>query len=440
MERAIGVILAFLKANPGLAISGGLLVMGLLVSLLFVFILRQAGQSPRPIAFFLGFFLIVVLPQFVYHLSQAQRPSPAPIVPTAPTASGWEAAWAHDQGRFLYPEQLFGPRAEAPLIRDARAIFPDFLSAAQAAQMAMFPSGNTLLAARFADLDAATAALRGYLVQFDVTMAGGDLAQGLVLPRGTVGDMARIRLTGPLLMVWTAPDAGGLAAFSDGWSPGVDSASTPAQTSNVYIDPLTRQPAMWLFLFVNVILAVVFFFKGAIWATRTSAPDHVAPLARAELSSRLLAINALDVPMLVSASPDGRTLVVDWRFADARWLDLARAHLLRRQHRLVLDLDEAEHKVRVREYWRDLEASLGADGARMAWRMGQGITFFQHEHQRVFGLQFDRTGRPQPQLSYAYRFNLQELRQPFQQAVLQAGWTWQPVLLDAPAGLRWLTE
>lgn len=437
-------MLALLKANPGLAVAGGLLALGLLLALLFVFILRQSGQSLRPIAFLLGFFLIVVLPQFVFHLIQAQPPGPAqaaqPPLP-APPATGWEADWAHQQGRFLHPERLFGPRAEAPLMRDARAVFPDFLGSALAAEMAFFPSGNTLLAARFADVEGASAALRGYLAQFQVGMAGGDLVQGLVVPRGTAGDLARIRLMGPLLMVWTAADATALARFTDGWSP-TAAAAAPARSGSdhVYIDPLTRKPAMWLFLLANVALAVVFFFKGAVWATRTPAPEHAAPVPQATLVSRLMAINSLDVPMTVSPSPDGRSLTVDWRFADARWLDLARAHKLRRQHRLVLDFDAAHHTVRVREYGRDLEASLGADGARVAWQAGRGITFFQHQHQRVFGLQFDSAGRPQPRLSHAYTFNPQELRQPFQQAVTQAGWTWQPVLVDAPEGLRWLTE
>jgi len=435
---------ALLKANPGLAVAGGLLAVGLLVALLFVFILRQSGQSLRPIAFFLGFFLIIVLPQFVYHLLQAQPPDPVqttqPSLLNSP-ASGWEADWAHQQGHFLHPEKLFGPRAEAPLTRDARAVFPDFLGSALAAEMAFFPSGNTLLVARFADMDSATAGLRGYLAQFQVDLVGGDLVRGLVVPRGTVGDMARIRLTGPLLMVWTAPDATALASFTDGWSPmGAVNAPDTSGRGSVYIDPLIRKPAMWLFLLANVALAVVFFFKGAGWASRAPALAGIAPVSQATLVNRLQALNSLDVPMTVSTSPDGRSLAVDWRFADARWLDMARAHNLRRQHRLVLDFDEASHTVRVREYWRGIDISVGADGARGAWQTGRGVTFFTYEQQQVFGLQFDSSGRPQPKLSYAYTFNLQELRQPFQQAITQAGWTWQPVLVDAPAGLRWLTE
>jgi hypothetical protein len=43
-------------------------------------------------------------------------------------------------------------------------------------------------------------------------------------------------------------------------------------------------------------------------------------------------------------------------------------------------------------------------------------------------------------LSKAYTFNLQELKQPIIEAVTVSGWTWQPVMWDAPKRLRWLTE
>ncbi len=436
--------LAFLKANPGLMVSLVLLLMGLLVSLLFAWLMRQSGQSPRPVAFFLGFFLIVVLPQFAYHLSQVQRPAPAPAEPAVESAAP-DPMWAHRDGRFLHPRRLFGPNVENELIRDARAIFPDLLGDALAAQMAMFPSGNTLLAARFDTPDQAARALRGYLALFRAGPLGGDLAQGVDVRRGSVGDLARIRLNGPLLRIWTAADSWTLADFAGGGvhAPAPASgaqADAAAAGSGFYLDPRLKQPGMWLFLALNLLAAVVFFFKGAAWASREPADAKAAIMGGAELAARLAAVNAEDVPMSVRTGVDGRELTVEWRFADARWLDLARAHRLRRSHRLVLSLDEASHTVRVKEYWRDLEAALGADGARAEWRQARGIQFFRYEHERVFGLQFDAEGRPRPELSYAYTFNLQELRQPFRQAVRDAGWNWQPVLLDAPPALRWLTE
>ena len=66
--------------------------------------------------------------------------------------------------------------------------------------------------------------------------------------------------------------------------------------------------------------------------------------------------------------------------------------------------------------------------------------FFQYEHQRVFGLQLDSDGRPTPQLTYAYTFDLQEMKSPLVETITRAGWCWQPVAWQAPPWLRWLTE
>jgi hypothetical protein len=82
------------------------------------------------------------------------------------------------------------------------------------------------------------------------------------------------------------------------------------------------------------------------------------------LRERLLAVNQFKSPVAVTAGADGRTLEITWRYADAQWLDLMRVHKMRRTHKLVLALDEAAHKVRVREFWSAFDASAGPDGAR----------------------------------------------------------------------------
>jgi hypothetical protein len=40
----------------------------------------------------------------------------------------------------------------------------------------------------------------------------------------------------------------------------------------------------------------------------------------------------------------------------------------------------------------------------------------------------------------SYRFDAQALKAPFREATIAAGWTWQPLVWDAPAWLRWATE
>jgi hypothetical protein len=58
----------------------------------------------------------------------------------------------------------------------------------------------------------------------------------------------------------------------------------------------------------------------------------------------------------------------------------------------------------------------------------------------VFGAQLAADGKPTGELSQAYTFNLQALKGPIADAGTRAGWTWQPLVWDAPAWLHWLTE
>ena len=52
----------------------------------------------------------------------------------------------------------------------------------------------------------------------------------------------------------------------------------------------------------------------------------------------------------------------------------------------------------------------------------------------------DASGKPTGELSKAYKFNLQELKQPIIETVTASGWTWQPVMWNPPESLRWLAE
>jgi hypothetical protein len=108
--------------------------------------------------------------------------------------------------------------------------------------------------------------------------------------------------------------------------------------------------------------------------------------------------------------------------------------------RVVLDLDAEANVVRVTEQMTRFDGSAGVGGASVEWRTLRGVTFFQVERGRVFGLQFDEHGRPQPQLDYAWRFDAQELKAPLIDIVTRAGWQWRPTPWSGPKALRWLTD
>ena len=181
---------------------------------------------------------------------------------------------------------------------------------------------------------------------------------------------------------------------------------------------------MAAFLVINLLLAVFWFFKGSAWSVRQPPRPGTRPEPAVLLRDRLLALNQQDMPVQVIASPDGNTVDVSWRYADARWLDLMRAYEMRRTHKLVLGLDEHSHTARVHEYWSAFDASAGLNELRLNWTVARGMQFFEFEHRRIFGVQLNPAAS-RPVVSVYVQ--LARLKQPIIEAVTVSGWTWQPV-------------
>lgn len=187
--------------------------------------------------------------------------------------------------------------------------------------------------------------------------------------------------------------------------------------------------AVGLFAGAWVVAQFFVFGRMASWASAVEANPGAAPATAVALASRLLALNGLSVPWQVSAGRRPDELNVDWRYADATWLDPMRVHRLSRTHRLVLRLDERSRIVRAVERHAELDWSAGAAPtvASLRWQTSYGINFFQYQHGRVFGLQI-RNGQPTLDLSYAYTFSLRELKNPIIDLVTDAGWQFRPVI------------
>jgi hypothetical protein len=199
-------------------------------------------------------------------------------------------------------------------------------------------------------------------------------------------------------------------------------------------------PLIGVGLALYTLIVVFYFFKGAAWAGTTRAKPGAVSVPASELATRLEAINALDVPFRIERGAQPDEFFATWRYADAKWIDLARAHGLRRTFRIRLTLDEKHNTVRATDYAASYDWSAGRGGANLEWKAGVGIVFFQTEHHGVLGLQLDDQGRFKPELSYSYTFNLQEIKSPLIAAVTQAGWNWRPTIWQGPTWLRWLTE
>ncbi len=449
-------MLQLVRTNIGLSISLGLLVAGVFVCTILGLIMARSGASLRPIYWFAGFFALIVFPQIIgnffkaFHTTKIEAPRTAALEQLA-AAPNADAPNANSATRSADAKSLFGPDADPQLISDVRGAYGDVFASADFAQFAVLPNGETVLLARFQSSAAAEKAWMNYLRVAGLQAGGkGDSHRGYVVTR-PVGDRAYALPFGTMLGVWTGTDDATIRnrMMTGGFeiprrapldnSTETENSTAPAKSPGKPKNPLTIV-LIAAALVVYMFIVASYFFKGAAWAGTYRAKPDTTPVIPSELSARLEAINDFDVPFQIERGTQPNEFFATWRYADAKWVDLARARGMKRTFRIRLVIDESRHTVRATDYAASFDWSAGHGGASLDWKASLGIVFFQSEHQRVFGLQLDEQGRFKPELSYAYTFNLQEMKSPLIEAVTRAGWNWRPTVWQGPTWLRWLTE
>lgn len=430
---------------------GLFLAISLLLALLLGVLMRRAGVSLKPLIFFFGFLAIIAVPQAVVHLFDAFAHSRQIRQNPKPEATASAATAAPSPLQPVTWDIVFGPNADPSLITDAKRGLDYILSDAIEAKISFTAAGESALAARFANTDAAAAALNRYGSFFQFAQATGSDAVGWTARRfNGQGEWNHVVAAGNELYAWSGSTKENvernriraLGAFPEKANSANATASSSGAPSKTQVS--TRLASNWramtAFLIINLLLAVFWFFKGSAWSMRRTPQSNTRPELAASLRDRLLALNQKNVPLQVVASPNNNTVEITWRYGDAQWLDLMRAHKMRRTHKLAVTLDEPSHTALVLEYWSAFDASAGSNDMCLNWRAARGMQFFEFERRRVFGVQLDASGKPTGEVSSAYTFNLQELKQPIIEAVTGSGWTWQPVMWNAPKSLRWITE
>ncbi len=403
-------------------------------------------MSPlRPIAFFAVFFAIVVGPQIAFHLARAAGWIPRrDLTWVSGSQRGLPPGYVEDESalrlagtRFADPVRVFGHGVDPLMISDLRLAGVTPFAGADAAQMAVTSGDATITVARFPDGGAARRAANEYLTLVTGTVPTTSTNDNWTVTR-PVGDIARVLVAGRTLIALTGPDAATVETMlqrSQLVRPSDATGSAPGSAEEFW---LYRPVVLVSLTLLLVLVAALWFFRGAAWAGTIEPPTTGAVQSTEELRRRLLAINSADVPFTAVADGSHR-IVVSWRFADARWLDLARGHRLQRTHRILIDLDERAPIARIREQQSQLDWSVGGPGGSLKWATSLGIVFWQQEYQRVFGVQVTPEGWFQSRGSYAYSFNLQEMKVPLIAAVTGAGWSWRPVVWRGPTWLQWLT-
>lgn len=436
-------ITQFFRANPGAAIITALILMATFVLSLVGFMMSKSGVSMRPIAFIAGFFAIVIIPQALGHYGQAFGWIPKKDltwVAGSSSASNWTARedlLTVKNGRFANPVAVYGPDVDTTLINELRGRLSNIFGTANAAEMAITRSMSTVVLATFNDEQLAQEALQ----QYAAAMIGGlpplDADGTHTILRQN--DAVKLLRAGRTIVAYTAPSVAEVSAALAA-SPIVRKA-TPADKKTEDEFWLYRVPVLVTITVALVLFATVYFFRGAMWASEAPAAAGVAPVPSSTLRERLMAINELNVPFSIAPSlEDSSLLVATYRYADAKWMDLARVHGMRRTYRIVMKLDEKAGTVRPTEQIATMDWSAGPSGANFQWMTARGITFFQYEHQRVYGLQLDSNFKFTPKLSYQYTFNLQEMKAPIIDAVTRSGWRWRPMFIEGPSWMHWLTH
>ena len=352
-----------LRNNIGLTVWLGIFSVSAVVSALSAYLMSTRGVSLKPIWWFNGYLLLIGLPQLAYHAYVAALSARAPAAAeTSPAAVS----------RIDSPEAFFTAPPEGATVVD---IPPQSASGlfgrAEQGRMLTLRNGDTVMVFRFKSRPEAAGAVGDYLRESGLeNNAESDGSGGFVI-RGNDRRVARVYARDNVLVVNSTVDTSSEAGNGG-----------PARTTVEPIKQWTASTSGKIIaasvLLVYILFVAAYFLKGTAWATRINAQPVDRVLSVNELRERLVGLNSLDIPFRIDATGNGEVSAT-WKYADAKWVDLARAHGIRRIHRIRMTLDEANRKVRATDFQSAYDWSAGGGGGSIAWKASTGIVLFQYE-------------------------------------------------------------
>jgi hypothetical protein len=424
------MITVFAEKYPGVLVLGVITVIG--GGLLAFLALWPRGPGPRPVIFFAVFFGAIVLPQLAFHALDA-------IYPAAPLLIENEAALIASGSRFLDPGAVFGPSVMPDTLRDIRPMYPGVFDTADVGQIGLTASGASVTAMRFAREAAGREARQRFFRMLQSPETKRDAVGTWIFDWPGNSPKACLVQAGRTIMMWVAGSLEEINALRATSAALLQPPPTERHDLARVTDALRDGgPINVVGLVCYILLLSGLFLKLVTWAGTVVAADGRPRLAGDALVTRLLSVSHLDAPITVSKGRRDDELVVDWKYADAKWLHHAGVSATRELHRLVLRLDPSQSVVRCREFHSETAWTAGMDAGRIRWRAEWGITFFHYQHERVFGLRIAPDGRLLPELQYTYTFDIREMKNPIIDVIKTSGWEWRPVFFFAPTWLAWL--
>ncbi len=156
--------------------------------------------------------------------------------------------------------------------------------------------------------------------------------------------------------------------------------------------------------------------------------EGVAPVGRDELASKLLGLNADQVPFTISQGAGGEEgdLIAEWKIVDAQCYEIFAKAGLEKAHRILLSLDASSNEARALEQSSEVSWEAGVPTLRLSVEKFQGRTMGTKE----FGKAYAFTGVNPLSFGevYNYRFDVSEMKDPIISIVISNGWSFVPVL------------
>ena len=152
------------------------------------------------------------------------------------------------------------------------------------------------------------------------------------------------------------------------------------------------------------------------------------PVSKSILIDRLLALNDTSKPYHIVKSPD-TDLIAEWKIVDSKWFGVLNKNGLKQACRALLLVDESRHSVRCCEELGTVSWTVGLEGpiptVSFARSFFRGRILRSKQYTRGYGLR--QLAPPEPQKTYEYKFDVNEIRGPIIVTLEAGGWELIPV-------------
>ncbi len=171
----------------------------------------------------------------------------------------------------------------------------------------------------------------------------------------------------------------------------------------------------------------------ATWASKIEPKAGVLPISREDLVGKLLAINDPKLPWQIKRG-EKEDLIAEWKIVDEKWVDMFAANRINRVHKLRFRFEPKNYTVHIQDVERNVAWRVGVDGrpqATLRASGARGINFYQYDWGASYGVIY-KDGKLKVDFAYNYKFNLQEMKNPLIEIVVENGWIWKGALTVSP--------